>query len=112
MGWGLGRDPDNYDIFHSSKTKEGEFNFVSYKNKEVDSLLDKGRRVFDQQKRADIYHKVHKALYDDQPYMFLWVADSLPIVHKRFKNIRPTANGIGYNFIKWYSPKDQQKYVK
>ena len=112
MGWGLGRDPDNYDIFHSSKIKEGEFNFVSYKNKEVDSLLDEGRRVFDQQKRADIYHKVHKALYDDQPYMFLWVADSLPIVHKRFKNIRPTANGIGYNFIKWYSPKDQQKYVK
>ncbi len=110
MGWGLGRDPDNYDIFHSSKTKEGEFNFISYNNKEVDSLLDEGRRVFDQGKRADIYHKIHKALYNDQPYMFLWVADSLPIVHKRFKNIHPTANGIGYNFIKWYSPRDQQKY--
>ena len=26
MGWALSRDPDLYDIWHSSKTKEGEFN--------------------------------------------------------------------------------------
>ena len=39
MDWGLSRDPDLYDIWHSSKTKEGEFNFISYKNDEVDKLL-------------------------------------------------------------------------
>ncbi len=26
LGWALGREPDPYDIWHSSKTKEGEFN--------------------------------------------------------------------------------------
>ena len=32
LGWGLGLDPDQYDIWHSSKTKEKEFNFISYNN--------------------------------------------------------------------------------
>ncbi|MFC1807603.1 peptide-binding protein [Candidatus Omnitrophota bacterium] len=112
MGWGLSRDPDSYDIWHSSKTREGEFNFISYKNEEVDKLLEEGRRVFDTSERAKIYHRVHEILYDDQPYVFLWVADSLPIVHKRFKGIEPSAAGIGYNFIKWYVPEGQQKYER
>jgi len=110
LGWGLGQDPDCYDIWHSSKTKEGEFNFINYHNKELDRLLDQGRRIFDQSKRARIYHKVQKILYDDQPYMFLWVAESLPIVHKRFKGITPAPVGISYNFIRWYVPEDQKKY--
>jgi peptide/nickel transport system substrate-binding protein len=46
MGWALSRDPDSYDIWYSSKTKEGEFNFISYKNDEVDKLLLEGRRTF------------------------------------------------------------------
>jgi len=110
MGWNLSRDPDCYDIWHSSKVREGEFNFISYKNPDVDNLLESGRRIFDWEKRAKIYHELHRILYDEQPYMFLWVSDSLPIAHKRFKNIRPTAAGIGYNFTKWYVPREQQKY--
>jgi len=31
LGWSLSRDPDCFDIWHSSKTKEGEFNFIHYK---------------------------------------------------------------------------------
>ncbi|NQT95872.1 MAG: peptide-binding protein [Candidatus Omnitrophica bacterium] len=112
LGWGLGRDPDSYDIWHSSKIKEGEFNFILYKNEGVDRLLEEGRRIFDQNQRAEIYHKMQRVLYDEQPYMFLWVADSLPIVHKRFKNILPAPAGIGYNFIKWYVPLKQQKYKR
>jgi peptide/nickel transport system substrate-binding protein len=110
MGWGLSRDPDCFDIWHSSKTDEGEFNFISYKNSRVDNLLDEGRRIFDQETRAGIYHEIQRILYDEQPYMFLWIADSMPIVHKRFKGVYPAPAGIGYNFIKWYVPEDQQKY--
>ncbi len=110
MGWFLGRDPDNYDIWHSSKTREGEFNFVGYDNKEVDRLLEEGRRTFNEGERAGIYNKIHKLIYDDQPYLFLYSAEILPIVHKRFRNVEPSLIGIGYNFIKWYVPKDEQKY--
>lgn len=112
LGWSLSRDPDCFDIWHSSKTKEGEFNFISYKNEEVDRLLEDGRREFNQEKRKIIYHKIHQILYDEQPYVFLYVPDALPIVHTRFKGIEPSPLGIGYNFIKWYVPKHQQKYTR
>lgn len=110
MGWFLSRDPDCYDIWHSSKTKEGEFNFVGYKNEWVDKLLEEGRRTFDQEKRAAIYHNIHKLIYEDQPYLFLYTPNALPMVNSRFKNVESSPIGIGYNFIKWYVPKSEQRY--
>ncbi|MBU0758836.1 MAG: peptide-binding protein [Candidatus Omnitrophica bacterium] len=110
LGWGLSLDPDMYDIWHSSKTKEGEFNFVGYSNSEVDRLLLEGRRTFDRDERTRVYHRVHEILYEEQPYLFLYVPDSLPIAHRRFKGIEQGIGGIGYNFIKWHVPKDEQKY--
>lgn len=110
MGWFLTRDPDCYDIWHSSKTREGEFNFVGYANPEVDRLLLEGRRTFDQAARAKIYREIHRLIYEDQPYLFLYAAESLPIVAKRFRNVAASPIGIGYNFIKWYVPEDEQKY--
>src|SRR3989338_7040832 len=66
-------DPDIFDIFHSSKTAPGEFNFVSYKNEEVDRLLEAGRRLFKEEERAPIYHRIHELISDDEPYTFLAV---------------------------------------
>ncbi len=110
LGWSLSRDPDLYDLFHSSKTKEGEYNFVSYANPEVDQLLIEGRRTFDPSRRQEIYRQIHRRLYEDQPYTFLFVPNALPIVHARFRNIQPTPIGIAYNLIDWYVPREEQRY--
>lgn len=112
MGWSLSLDPDLYDIFHSSKTGEFEFNFVGYKNLEVDRLLLEGRRTFDQAKRMEIYHRIHALIAADLPYVFLYVPDSLPTVHRRVLGIKPAKAGIGYNFREWYVPKAFQKYER
>ncbi len=111
LGWGLGRDPDLYDIWHSSKTRAGEFNFIQYHNEAVDQLIEEGRRTFDQEKRKAIYHRLHWMIYEDQPCTFLYVPDALPIFHARFKGIELAPLGVGHNFIKWYVPKHQQKYL-
>ncbi|MCK4463679.1 MAG: peptide-binding protein [Candidatus Omnitrophica bacterium] len=112
LGWSLSRDPDCYDIWHSSKTRPGEFNFISYSNSGVDKLLIEGRRRFDKEKRKEIYHKIHEVLYEEQPYLFLYVPDALPAVHRRFRGIEPAPIGIGYNFIDWYVPKTEQRYTQ
>ena len=112
LAWNLSRDPDLYDLFHSSKTKEGEYNFVGYASPEVDRLLVEGRRTFDQAERRRIYRLVHRRLAEDQPYTFLYVADSLPIVSSRFRNVVATPIGIGYNFIDWYVPMAEQRYKR
>jgi peptide/nickel transport system substrate-binding protein len=112
MGWALSRDPDIFDIWHSSKTKEGEFNFISYKNYEVDKLLLEGRRTFDMEKRKKIYHRIHEILVNEQPYTFLYVPDALPVLHKRFKGVKKAPLGIWYDFIHWHVPKNKAEWYR
>lgn len=110
LGWALSRDPDIYDIWHSSKTKEGEFNFISYKNEDVDRLLIEGRRTFDLEKRKKIYHEIHRILAEEQPVTFLFVPDALPVLHKRFKGVEKAPLGIWYDFIHWYVPENRAEW--
>lgn len=110
IGWHLSPDPDVYDLFHSSKTAPGEFNFISYANPEVDRLLEQGRSEFDLNKRAEIYHKVQKIILDDRPYIFLFVPESLVMMHKRFKGVAPAPAGIAYNLEEWYVNRGEEKY--
>ncbi|MDI6726356.1 MAG: peptide-binding protein [Smithellaceae bacterium] len=109
LGWIIPMDPDMYDVWHSSKTGARELNFISYKNEELDDLLEKGRTTFDLEKRRKSYHRIQEILAEDQPYTFLYVPDALPIVHGRFRGIEPAPIGIGHNFIRWFVPKGEQK---
>lgn len=111
LGWSIGLDPDQFDIWHSSKTKAKEFNFVSYNNPEVDELLDRGRRTFDIAERKKAYFRIQEILADELPYIFLYVPDATPIVHARFKGIKPSPIGISYNLPKWYVPKKLQRHT-
>lgn len=111
LGWTLGQDPDIYDIWHSSKVGPKELNFISYKNPEVDTLLEKGRHTFDQKVRKACYDRIQEILAEDQPYTFLYVPYALPVISSRFHGIEPAPAGIGYNMDKWYVPKSEQKYV-
>jgi peptide/nickel transport system substrate-binding protein len=111
LGWTTGQDPDLYDIWHSSKTREGELNFIHYKNPEVDRLLEEGRHTFDKDKRQQAYFRLQEILAEDQPYTFLFVPEALPAIHKRFRGVKPAPAGIDYNFPKWYVPQGEQKYV-
>jgi peptide/nickel transport system substrate-binding protein len=111
LGWSIGLDPDQYDIWHSSKTKEKEFNFISFNNSEVDELLDRGRRSFDIEERKEIYFRIQDILAEEVPYIFLYVPDATPIVHARFKGIEPAPLiGIRYNINEWYVPRGLQRH--
>ena len=73
LGWGLGLDPDQYEIWHSSMTGPDELNHISYKNPKVDALLEAGRRTFDQAKRKAIYGEFQDIMAEEQPVVFLYV---------------------------------------
>ncbi len=109
LGWTIPLDPDAYDVWHSSKTAPEELNFVSYKNPEVDQMLEKGRGTFDQKERKKYYDRFQEILAEDQPYTFLYVPDELIIISKRIRGVEPAPIGIGHNIDKWYVPKDEQK---
>jgi peptide/nickel transport system substrate-binding protein len=95
-------DPDIYDLWHSSRTHNDEWNFLSYKNPEADLLLEKGRLTAERAERKKIYRKVHELLADEQPCVFLYNADLFFIANKKIKGITPSPAGILSNMADWY----------
>ncbi len=113
LGWTLSPDPDAYSIWHSSQRNEGQYNFISYENKEVDQLLESGRKEFNPNQRKKIYQKIHQLIHDDVPYVFLYYPDFLPVLHERFAGpvVVPVSSfGFGWNFDEWYVPKNKVRY--
>jgi len=111
LGFSIGQDPDQYNIWHSSKTKPGEMNLFYFQNKEVDKLLEEGRHTFDQEKRKNCYWRIQEIMAEEQPCTFLYVAEALPVVSSRFYGIKQAPAGISYNLPKWYVPKKLQRYT-
>jgi peptide/nickel transport system substrate-binding protein len=77
LGWTLDPDPDQYIIWHSSKTGPKEFNFVTYANAEVDDLLEKGRRTFDRDERKRIYDRF-PGNFGRRPALYVPVLQPVP----------------------------------
>jgi len=85
-GWGAGADPDSSaNIFVTGEQR----NFGQYSNPRVDELFAQGRREFDRQKRAEIYGEIHRILWEDQPYTWLFYRNSFYAFNKKLR---------GYNF--------------
>ena len=116
LGWALSPDPDAYQIWHSSQIEKG-FNFVSYRNPEVDRLWEAGRREYDMEKRKAIYWRINELIAEDQPYTFLYVPLSIAALQKKFvlvekdssgkevfRPIKMEKAGLTYDLIKWYVP--------
>jgi peptide/nickel transport system substrate-binding protein len=110
LGWTMGQDPNQIDIWNSQKTGERQLNFITYQNPEVDKLLELGVSTYNRNERKKYYDEFQEILAEDQPYTFLFVGYGLPIIRARFRGIDPGPIGIIYNFTKWYVPKPLQKY--
>lgn len=110
LGWTITQDPDIYEVWHSSKARSGGLNMTRYKNADVDALLEQARATPDMKKRKALYDRLQEVLAEEQPYCFLFVPYSLPVVQARFRGIEPALAGIMYNFSEWWVPKPLQRY--
>jgi peptide/nickel transport system substrate-binding protein len=107
LGWSLSLDPDQFNIWHSTQQGPGQFNFLGYENKRVDTLLEKGRLELDISKREKIYHEFSDILLDDSPIVYLYAGYGLSAINKRVRGIKrpsPPA-GIYHNSYDWFIPK-------
>jgi peptide/nickel transport system substrate-binding protein len=109
LAWTSGIETDVNQMFHSSQMVEGGDDFMSYKNPELDKLIDEARRTIDETKRMDIWHKVHQVLNEDQPYTFLFFRKELRFLDGRIDNIQLTRLGMN-PLEEWFVPAGKQKY--
>lgn len=60
-----------YPLFHSSQ-HGGAGNRSFYTNKEVDKLLEKGKKSTDEDERLEVYYKAQDIIVDEAPQLFLY----------------------------------------
>ena len=111
LGWGIGVDPDQFVVWHSSQQAPEQLNHIGYANPEVDALLERGRASCRQEERVATYHRLQQVLAEDQPLVFLYFRDALQAVSSRVHGIEPGANGIRYNLPEWFVPRQLHRYT-
>lgn len=110
LGWVFGMKGDPKQVWHSESATGRGSNHVEFMNEEADSLIDAARVEFDPEKRVKMYHQFQQILHEVQPYTFLFSAMRKPAYSKRFKGVKWYPFRPGYQFEKWFVPKDEQKF--
>ncbi len=113
-GWGTGTDPDTLsNLWKTDQYKTGR-NFGGYSNPRVDELFELGRKEFDFEARRKIYQEIHKLIYDDQPYTWIYNRPLLAAINKRIRGVQLSPRGI-FNFDPsyggWWVPAGQGRRV-
>lgn len=101
LGWGLASTPDPYLFWHSDSNTKGGFNLIGYSNPLVDAMIDKSQSIIDRKELSSLWRKMFQVITDDNPYLFLYIPNSITTVNKEIKNVEPSLNGIWHNHIKW-----------
>jgi peptide/nickel transport system substrate-binding protein len=114
LAWTSGIETDLYQIFHSSQAISNGDNYISYKNPELDKLIEQARRTVDESKRMPLWQSAEQILYEDQPYTFMMRRKSLLFVDKRIHNLQMTKLGLNLGSLPLenYVPVAQQKYTQ
>ncbi|MCX7868843.1 MAG: peptide-binding protein, partial [Terrimicrobiaceae bacterium] len=94
LGWALGFDFDQYQIWHSSQTNPEQLNVVGYKNSEVDRLLEDLRQEYNRRRIIAMAGRLQEIIYHDQPYLFLFVPQSVSVVWRNSFRIRRPVGGV------------------
>jgi len=101
LGWGLSPTPDPYLFWHKDSDKKGGFNLIGYNNPKVNRMIEESQSMIDRKELGKKWREMFKIITQDNPYLFLYIPNSISAVNKNVKNIEPAFGGIWHNYIKW-----------
>lgn len=105
-GWNnIGIDPDDHELWMAEMDRPGSgFNFVSYQNPRIETLLREGLTTpgCQPQDRAPIYREIQQILYNDRPYIFLAGLIQNIGYSSRWAEINPGPWDFYHNVHVWY----------
>ena len=87
---------DMKQIWHTSSDVEGGSNRLGFGNAASDAIIDEIRTTLDPEVRKDLYFKIQKMIYDEQPCVFLFVPRELIAIHNRFEGTETSSMRPGY----------------
>ena len=87
---------DMKQIWHTESNSGSGSNYVGFGSAESDKLIDDIRITLDELKRNELYKKLQEIIYEEQPYVFLYVPSERISIHNRFENTTTSALRPGY----------------
>ena len=88
LGWMLSWTADPNQLWHSKQADEPDSsNHVAYRNPELDKVIDRLRVTMDEDKQIELYHEIHRIIFDDQPYTFLFQDMATAGYDSRIRNV-------------------------
>jgi peptide/nickel transport system substrate-binding protein len=109
LAWNLGLpvDPDgSFAYAPEADNPGGGFNFGSYNFSEYNALMEQAAdptqtNGCDPEVRRDLYLQSQQILFEQVPYVYLWVSESLTAVQPELINWNPTAYSRTYSLDAW-----------
>jgi peptide/nickel transport system substrate-binding protein len=105
LSWALSSPPNHQDpfqIWHSSSIGESGSNHIAYASKPADDLIAALRKELDPGKRRVLEKKLQQVIYDDQPYIFLYMPAENRIYSKKWRGVRFWVPRPCHSLNEWY----------
>lgn len=90
-----------HDNFHS-RAIDNPFQFASYRNAEVDSLLDRLQTTVSREDAMPLWRRLQTVMRDEQPWSFLYSYSTLYAARERLKGADMDIRGAFVNLPKWW----------
>ncbi len=100
LGWESGFRLDLGDLFHSAAIK-GPFQFASYQNPAVDSLLDRATSA-EREEARPLWHRIQAILQEEQPWMIFFYTPDLFAAHEELQGVEMDIRGAFTGIAGWW----------
>jgi ABC-type transport system substrate-binding protein len=112
FGWGLGVDPDPFDIFHSSAMTPVGNNVTHWWCPESDRMLAKARVELDQEQRKEYLWRWQEIVADEKPYCVVYIPLNMWAATEEFEGFDGVIWTQNYDSSAWMiSGKDTVVYA-
>jgi peptide/nickel transport system substrate-binding protein len=90
-----------HDMFHS-RAVENPYQFASYRNARVDSILDQLNATTSRDIAAPLWRDLQTIIRDEQPWTFLYNYAELLVVHEQLNGPQGDVRGVLAGIEKWW----------
>ena len=106
LAWMPALESDPEQVWHSKwgQRETRGSNYAGVRDPEVDRLIEAGQRELDPEARQEIWHALHRRIYELQPYLFLYNVPRKFALNQGIRGFQSFALRPGYSVRRWYYP--------
>jgi len=70
-------------------------------NDKMNKMIEESQSIVDKKVLSKKWKEMFKMIVEDNPYLFLYIPNSITVINKNIKNVENSPSGIWHNYIKW-----------